>query len=572
MISGTPASPPGTASFTVKVTDSNSSTATQPLSVTTLTVYAPQGPVRARLPQLQPRAGRVYSNPGAPLRNPGAGPVFRAQGLIRIRVQPPLRGRIYATIKPAPVIIPPVTGPRVYPLEGPVQAKLLLPRRGICRAAGFFPGQLNPQSGPAFRQADTPARIRIALAPRGRIASGKGGPVENPVPPVTAPFRQTAAAVRIRPSLPLRGRVYSGKGAPVRNPGTGPVFRLPDGAQARIPLPRRGMCRTIKFYPLPSVPPPHPGPVVYPLTAPVRAPFRPPPRGRIGSNSGMVVAVIPPPHPGPVFYPRNFAKPQQPLPRRGTCRTIKFYSLIGTIEGVFVQAPKPARIRPSLPPRGRIASNPGAPVHNPHLGPVFRPAIEAIRARQPFPRRGQCRFIRFTPLFQPPLPPVPPPFYPLTSPVSIRFTLPPRGRTASSIRTPVRNSETGPVFRQATQPARIRITLPPRGWIGSNKGGPLENPIPPIVAVFFPKTFPVRARIPANAPRGRVYFNSGVKARSPQSGPVFRQAVRPVQARFPLPPEAGSSLILAVPFRTRNSRSCLPAARASAGTHPAGIQ
>ena len=350
VISGTPASPPGTASFTVKVTDSNSSTATQPLSVTTLTVYAPQGPVRARLPQLQPRAGRVYSNPGAPLRNPGAGPVFRAQGLIRIRVQPPLRGRIYATIKPAPVIIPPVTGPRVYPLEGPVQAKLLLPRRGICRAAGFFPGQLNPQSGPAFRQADTPARIRIALAPRGRIASGKGGPVENPVPPVTAPFRQTAAAVRIRPSLPLRGRVYSGKGAPVRNPGTGPVFRLPDGAQARIPLPRRGMCRTIKFYPLPSVPPPHPGPVVYPLTAPVRAPFRPPPRGRIGSNSGMVIAVIPPPHPGPVFYPRNFAKPQQPLPRRGTCRTIKFYSLIGTIEGVFVQAPKPARIRRACRP------------------------------------------------------------------------------------------------------------------------------------------------------------------------------------------------------------------------------
>lgn len=92
VISGTPASPPGTASFTVKVTDSNSSTATQPLSVTTLTVYAPQGPVRARLPQLQPRACRVYSNPGAPLRNPGAGPVFRAQGLIRIRVQPPCAG------------------------------------------------------------------------------------------------------------------------------------------------------------------------------------------------------------------------------------------------------------------------------------------------------------------------------------------------------------------------------------------------------------------------------------------------------------------------------------------------
>ena len=37
------------------------------------------------------------------------------------------------------------------------------------------------------------------------------------------------------------------------------------------------------------------------------------------------------------------------------------------------------RIRITLPPRGRITGNPGAPVRNPHVGPVFRQAVRPIR-------------------------------------------------------------------------------------------------------------------------------------------------------------------------------------------------
>jgi len=38
------------------------------------------------------------------------------------------------------------------------------------------------------------------------------------------------------------------------------------------------------------------------------------------------------------------------------------------------------RIRITLPPRGRIAGNEGAPGRNPHPGPVFRQAVRPIRA------------------------------------------------------------------------------------------------------------------------------------------------------------------------------------------------
>ena len=53
--------------------------------------YAPQGPARARLLQLQPRAGWIASNPGAPVRNPVI-PAFYPRPAVRAQSPMPRRG------------------------------------------------------------------------------------------------------------------------------------------------------------------------------------------------------------------------------------------------------------------------------------------------------------------------------------------------------------------------------------------------------------------------------------------------------------------------------------------------
>ena len=53
--------------------------------------YAPQGPARARLLQLQPRAGWIASNPGAPVRNPVI-PAFYPRPAVRAQAPMPRRG------------------------------------------------------------------------------------------------------------------------------------------------------------------------------------------------------------------------------------------------------------------------------------------------------------------------------------------------------------------------------------------------------------------------------------------------------------------------------------------------
>lgn len=44
---------------------------------------------------------------------------------------------------------------------------------------------------------------------------------------------------------------------------------------------------------------------------------------------------------------------------------------------------------PRIAPRGRTSGNHGAPVRNPHAGPVFIPVPRPVMARRPLPARGR---------------------------------------------------------------------------------------------------------------------------------------------------------------------------------------
>ena len=435
-------------------------------------VFRPRNFVRAVIPQAFSK-GRVYSNPGAPVRNPNQGPPLSISQPIGIRV---IYLRIGSAIQtPAPgAYISPVSsqGPPFFP-QGSVRAKIIPPRRGTCRAIRFYPGTRNPQSGPQFTQAASPARIRPVLPLRGRIWSDSG--VAQSPPVVSPAFRQLKSPVRTHPVLPLHGRVYLNHGAPVKNPSSGPVFRqavsparyritLPprgriafnhgapvqnpppptggpvfypvNSAKARLPLPRRGIIRAIRFYPLPSNP--RSGPVFAQGTSPVRAHSVPSLRGRIGSSPGIVQ----PPVPGLVFRQ---------------------------------QARSPVRSRPIPPLRGRMASAWGAPVRNPpSSGPVFIQGTSPVRARVIPAARGR---IRSNPGGLAAIPGTGPRVYPAKGPVQARRPLPPHGRiTPGSKGAPVKNPQKGPVFHPAVHPIRaVILQNTPRGRIRGNPGGPVEN-------------------------------------------------------------------------------------------------
>jgi hypothetical protein len=102
----------------------------------------------------------------------------------------------------------------------------------------------------------------------------------------------------------------------------------------------------------------------------------------------------------------------------------------------------PAQSRQPLPPRGRTASNPGAPVRNPVAGPVFRPATAPIRAHIPQ-----------------------------------TFSA---GRADGNPGAPVRNPVTGPIFRLPRQPARTRIPQTfSSGRTSGDPGAPVTPPPSP---------------------------------------------------------------------------------------------
>ena len=586
-------------------------------------------PVQARQPL--PRRGRMYGiSAGAPVHNPGSGPVFRQLPYpVKSRQPLPLRGRISFNL--GTLFIPPVVTVTVQ-RRNFIRAQAPLPRRGICRSIKFYPPVSNPVPGPPVYPLQGPVRARQPLPPRGRIASNKGGPVTVPGSgPVFRPFRfpvrihpalpprgriasnkgviqnatsgpvftQKTSPVRIRVTLPLRGRISSAKGAPVTIPASGPVFYPKNFAKAQLPLPRRGVCRAIRFYPLP-VNPPQSGPPVYPLQGPVRVVFPPlhPRAGRVYSNPGIPVN-------NPGISPTPAWALTQPVGVRvtflaaGRMHSTRTPGAIqNQVQGpAFIQQPYPARIRITLPIRGRIASGKGAPVQNPTSGPVFRQRPYPVKARQPLPSRGRIASNPGGPVVFNVAGPV---FIQKPYPARIRPVLPPRGRISFNAGAPVHNSQLGPVFRQFTHPVQQRIPqvfskgrvysnsgapvqnpsapppvyplhgpvqarhpLPPRGRITRNPGGPVLNPPAPVYPLHGPvrshTVLPSRGRAASNKgnytppgvqppiyplqhpiqarrplpPRGRIGSNNGALVRNPQKGPVFRQATQPIRVRIP---------------------------------------
>ena len=118
--------------------------------------------------------GSAKGSAGAPVQNPGPGPVF-VQRVTPARVTPPpphpRAGRIGSSFG-GPVENP-QHGPPVYPLHSPVRARQPLPRRGVCRSVSSVTITIvipASSSGPTFIPADSPIRAKILQnAPRGRI-------------------------------------------------------------------------------------------------------------------------------------------------------------------------------------------------------------------------------------------------------------------------------------------------------------------------------------------------------------------------------------------------------------------
>ena len=266
----------------------------------------------------------------------------------------------------------------------------------VAQVAAFF-GLL--YKGPAFYpatraiRANPPARSRRAGVymgsalkdtsfGTGQVQWNAGGPVRNPTPgPVFTPI-SAKMAIRARIPRPRLAGIYMGESGQDTSFGTGQI-QWNSGAPVQNPTP---------------------GPVFVQKPRPVR--FIPPPwrprAGRIGSSFGA--PVINPIHGPPVYAPHGPVRPRIPRPFAGSITAGSsdgnvraalngsgFGNGIGSAGAparnpgtgpVFRQAVSPARVRLTLPPRGRVASNAGAPVPvAPSVGPVFHPARQAARAR-----------------------------------------------------------------------------------------------------------------------------------------------------------------------------------------------
>src|SRR6266704_6390073 len=276
-------------------------------------------PVRERIPSPYTRGlqGRCMRNPGGPVSNPTSGPVTGWSGPAGVRAIPVRTGIAMATLIPKVTAVPPpLVGPPVYALHGPVRARLgIFPQPSgnvfakLAAGTGNISGPVsgsspgggmgctgapvrNPTSGPAFIQRRTPVRFIIPnWQPRaGRIGSSFGAPVINPRR--GPPFFPQRYPIQATDPLPRRGRVYgiNGNGAPVQNPITGPVFHAQRYPIAAVdPLPRKGRVGSNPGSAVTVTPPPS-GPRAYALARPVQA--RVPQaflKGRIRSNAGSPV-------------------------------------------------------------------------------------------------------------------------------------------------------------------------------------------------------------------------------------------------------------------------------------------
>lgn len=131
-------------------------------------------------------SGRISASYGAPLQNPGPGPVFRqATSPARARTPLPPRGRTASG--PGAPLANPVPGPVFTQAPRPARIRPALPPRGRTGSNRGAP-VVNPAKGPAFRQAVSAIRTRVPQdAPRGRTGSNRGGPVVAPPPPPPPP-------------------------------------------------------------------------------------------------------------------------------------------------------------------------------------------------------------------------------------------------------------------------------------------------------------------------------------------------------------------------------------------------
>jgi hypothetical protein len=139
-----------------------------------------------------------------------------------------------------------------------------------------------------------------------------------------------------------------------------------------------------------------------------------------------------------------------------------------------------------------------------------------------------------------------------TAPTNLGYATPTSGLDTAFINAGITNSTVTWGGTSATAFGSVAVELDTGGPAGPPLASSLSSPaglvvslvrtgvamaslIPPAAAVpppltgpaFFPVPWPVRARVPQNAPRGRAAGNPGAPVRNPSRGPVFFQATSP---------------------------------------------
>ena len=175
-------------------------------------VYPPQGPVRPRLPQLHPRAGRATGNPGAPLANPTTGPAFR-QFTEPARARIPqnfTKGRAYGNMG-APVHNPAAV--HLQPLNKALRAQPAVFLKGRIAGNPGAPVSPPPTSGPKFYPLNHPAGNAFRAPGPFRKGSAQWRTGPNPVPP--APAVMPPAVASVVPYGPLAAVAFVSASGPL---------------------------------------------------------------------------------------------------------------------------------------------------------------------------------------------------------------------------------------------------------------------------------------------------------------------------------------------------------------------
>ena len=432
-------------------------------------------------------SGRTPWNLGAPVQNPTQGPVFTRRGQAVRGPCPADRATGPLHVKPGRPGPEPAAPRRCSSRRppGPVRDTAVASPRRPDRVLVRRPGHQPDPRATCLRPAGAcPCPAAAACAPRRPVMSNPGAPVRNPVPgPVFFPaVRAVRAPV---PQVFSKGRTAANAGAPVRNPSQGPVF-FPAVRPARAPVPRFSPRAAPPRTPGAPVRNPVRGPVFRQATSPARIRPSLPPRGRIASSPGGPVRNPVAGRTGPVFYPRvTLAQAQLPLPRRGTCRAIRFYPVQADPSARARSSPRPPHPAPGavlpLPPRSGVRRT-QRPPSNPSGSP---PRLAAYPARRSVPR---C---------------------------------PPRGQGR-----PVHPRRYRPALRRHGPPATRSAPAGPRHLPHASGSGPLPREPRLRARSFRQAVQPARARIPQNAPRGR-YRVQPRRPGAEQPGPPDPRHPRP---------------------------------------------